>query len=177
MKVALDYQIRVDDTLINSRQLAEQCARGQKPQVTMPPEGVLLFTLDGQAYGFDLLEPLVRLMSMWLRKLPWVLAGDTETVAYHNSEHCCAFVPAGDSVELSLFAGTENEVEEYIVEPSTVRLDHFTKESLNVAERLLEAVKTLDVAFYDTDEDCRDLKASLDEARSAWRDYQLHQRR
>jgi hypothetical protein len=178
MKVALDYRIRVDDTLVDSTSFLSNVESYRDTLAAVPTvEGAIVLSLDGSATGEELVDPILRLCGLWMRKLPWILAGDTETVAYRNSEHCFGFVPTGDSVELSLFSGSENEVEEYLIEPTNVRLDAFAKESIRLAERLLEAIRVVNPSLLETSEDCRELVASLEEGRKAWRDYQLHNRR
>jgi hypothetical protein len=178
MKVTLDYRIRIDDAAIDSKTLLADLNRYRDALTKAPViEGAIVVILDGEPHCGDYFDPLLRLGGQWIRKLPWVLGGDTETVAFRNSEHCFGFVPAGDSVELSFFAGSETEVEEYILEPSTVRLDAFARESIRFCERLLELVRAVNPSLLDTDEDCRELVASLEEGRNGWRDYQLHNRR
>ena len=88
-----------------------------------------------------------------------------------------AFVPAGDAVEFSHFAGSESEVEEYLLEPTTIRLEAFAKETLRMGERVLELINKTDAGLVKSNEDCRDLATSVDEGRKAWREYQLHNRR
>jgi len=139
--------------------------------------GTVVARIDGTEYGADLRDPIVRLVDQWVRKLPWVLGGDTEAVAFRNSEHCYAFVPAGDAVEFSHFAGSESEVEDYLLDPTTVRLDAFATQTLKMGEKVLELVKLADPALLTSNEDCRDLATSVDEGRKAWREYQLHNRR
>lgn len=177
MKVALDYRIRVDDTDVDSSTMLASIEKYRDALLQGPIEGAIVVMLDGEPHVGEYHDPIFRLGAQWIRKLPWVLGGDTETVAFRNSEHCFAFVPAADSVELSFFLGSENEVEEYILEPSVVRLDAFAKESIRLCERLVAFARALDPAMLDTDDDCRELVASLEEGRNAWRDYQLHNRR
>ena len=47
------------------------------------------------------------------------------------------FVPLGDTVELSLFEGSESEVERYIIEPQTVKLADFVQTSIAMGETML----------------------------------------
>jgi hypothetical protein len=178
MKVALDYRIRVDDAVLESNTLLANLDKYREALSKAGSiEGSIVVYLDGEPQAGDIFDPILRLGGLWIRKLPWVLGGDTETVAFRDSEHCFGFVPAGDSVELSFFQGAESEVEEYIVEPATVRLDAFAKETIKLCERLVELVKAVNPAALDSDEDCKELVASLEEGRNAWRDYQLHNRR
>lgn len=178
MKFALDFRIRVGDDVVNAAEALKQIAQYEE-QLRDPSslEGALVCKLDGDEHCGEQFDPILRLADQWIRKLPWVLAGDTETVAYRNSEHCFAFVPAGESVEFSFFVGSESEIEEYMLEPTHIRLDMFATESIKMAESLLALVKAVDPGLTDSNDDCRELAGSLEEGRKAWRDYQLRQRR
>ena len=66
-------------------------------------------------------------------------------------------------VDKNLFAGlvSEDDVQIEVWLPGT----------------LLQLVKAVDPELLQTDEDCKDLTVSLEEARKAWHDYQVHNRR
>lgn len=178
MKFELDYKVHVADDVVDSAALAKGIET-YRDALKEPGaiSGFISVRVDGATLGEEYGEPLLRLVAEWVRKLPWILGGDTETVPFRNSEQCYGFMPAGDSVELSLFEGTETEIEEYIIEPTTVWMNQFASETVNLAERLVELVRGVTPELLDTDEDCRDLVTSLEEASKAWRDHQLHQRR
>jgi hypothetical protein len=177
MKFSLDYRLKVgDDAVALSSVVKNIEAHREKLKDVAGLEGELVIVHDGNEQTADYADPAMRLVGGWIRKLPWIIGGDTETVALRNSEQCYAFVRTGDGVEISFFNGSEAEVEEYVFEPITVHLDVFANESLQLAERLVRVVKALAPTLLDTDEDCRDLVASLDEAKNAWRDHQLHRR-
>lgn len=177
MKFALDYRFRVgDDAVMLSSVVKAIDSYKDRLKEIAKLEGELVIVQNGTEQPSDYSDPAMRLVGGWIRKLPWIVGGDTETVALRNSEQCYAFVPTGDGVEISFFTGSEAEVEEYVFEPITVRLDLFANESLQLAERIVKMVRALAPQLLETDEDCRDLLASLDEARNAWRDYQLHRR-
>jgi hypothetical protein len=178
MHFELDFRILIDQETVDSTSIAsgvEQYreAFGDPGKV----EGSLVLRLDKDEVCCDQLDPLLRLMAQWVRKLPWILSGDTETVALRNSEHCYAFVPAGESVEISFFAGSESEIEDYVLDPVNVRVDQLVTQSLAVAERLLDLVRQANPAAPEADEDYRDLVTALDEGRVAWRKHQVHSRR
>lgn len=178
MKFGLDFRLRIgEDTVDLASVLANPTSAQDALADPAKLEGLLVCSVDGKEHGDELVEPIVRLADQWVRKLPWIIAGDTETLAYRNSEHCFAFVPEGESVELSFFVGTESEVEEYEIDPTNVRLDLFVGESIKLVERLVKLIQTVDADLLERSEDCRDLARSLDEGRRAWREYQLKQRR
>lgn len=178
MKFALDYTAEVGDDVLASATLLEQLDQHRETLTDVSAiDGGLSLVLDGKAAEADYSDPLLRLVDGWLRKVPWVIAGDTETVALRNSEHCFAFVPAGDGVEVSFFEGDEAEIEEYIIAPTNVRLEEFAAESMKLGQRVLDMIKQIDPDLLTSNEDCKDLAASLDEASKAWHDYEVHQRR
>ncbi|MBI3180215.1 MAG: hypothetical protein HYZ27_11165 [Deltaproteobacteria bacterium] len=178
MKFELDFKLRVDDRAIDSRGVMSSidALRTAYPNL-VGLEGAVMVKLDGRVVCDELYEPILRFVGQWVRKVPWVVSGDTETVAFRNSENCFAFVPAGESVEFSFYVGSENEVEEYVVEPTTIRLQAFAEETLRLGEQLLQMVLGVDPGLVNSDEDCRDLALSVDEGRKAWKEHQLHQRR
>ncbi len=177
MNFELDFKILVDEEPIDAATLlANPDAHREELSDIYAWEGAILIKVDGQPQGDEIPDPVLRLADQWVRKIPWILGGDTETVAFRDSEHCYAFIPAGDGVEFSLFSGTESEIEEYVIEPFTVRMSAFCTQSIALCERLLELAGTIDAALLETD-DCKDLRVSLDESKKAWRDHQLRDKR
>ena len=140
--------------------------------------GHLSIIIDGQEAPSAYEEPMLRLVDLWLRKIPWIVGGDTETVTLRNSEHCFAFMPAGHSVELSFFAGTESEIEESLLDPVTVRTETFVAGVLGLGGRVWSLCQRTDGSeMVSADDPVRDLETSLSEAKKAWHDHQIHQRR
>lgn len=178
MKFTLDAHLDSGDGTVEATAFLARvdALRDQVSDISLH-EGRLVLGFDGDEALKEFSDPIVRLMDGWLRKLPWIIGGDTETVALRNSEQCFAFVPAGESVEVSFFTGSETEIEDYILEPTTVRLDAFVNESIQVGERMVALIGALDPKLITDNEDCKDLLLSLTEAQKAWHDYQLHARR
>ena len=140
-------------------------------------EGRIHASFDDKPIATEYEEPILRLVNQWVRRLQWIIGGDTESIAFRNSEECYGFVPLGDTVELCLFEGSESEVERYIIEPQTVRLADFVQTSIKMGETMLAIVKASDASLLESDEDCKELVSDLDEARRAWKDFELHGRR
>ena len=140
-------------------------------------EGRIVVCFDGEEPCEPYSDPLVRLVDLWLRKLPWIIGGDTETVALRNSEQCFAFVPAAGSVEVSFFVGSEAEIEEYLIEPTTTRLEVFVTQVIGMGDTLVMIIEAVDASFLTRLEEGKDLLTSLTEAKNSWRDHLLHQRR
>lgn len=179
MKFALDLKLAVGDTEMPVSALIDNlnAHRDSLPDVS-ELEGELVLTFNGKSkVGTEYSDPALRLVGGWLQKVPWVISGDTETVALRNSEHVYAFVPAGNGVEISFFEGDEAEIEEYVLDPTNVLLEDFAEQSIALGERMIQLVKAIDPELMQTNEDCKDLQRSLDEATTAWHDHQVHQRR
>lgn len=179
MKFGLDFNISIGESFIDLTTLLTKID-SYREQLGGDPsaiEAALVLTVDNRKECADYVEPALRLADQWLRKLVWVVGGDTETVAYRNSEHCFALVPAGDSVEVSFFVGSQAEIEEYVLDPFTVRLDVFANASIAAGDRLLALLKKIAPDAVDTNEDAREFVSSLDELRSTWKAHQLHNRR
>ena len=140
-------------------------------------EGRIHASFDDKPIAAEYEEPILRLVNQWVRRLQWIIGGDTESIAFRNSEECYGFVPLGDTVALSLFEGSESEVERYIIEPQTVRLADFIQTSIEMGETMLAIVKASDASLLESDEDCKELVSDLEEARRAWKDFELHGRR
>src|SRR5687767_3789060 len=97
MKFALDCRIEVgDDHLNTSALLAKLDTYRDQVQKVGSLEGELILFFNSKPTSLEFTDPVLRLVQGWLKKLPWVVGGDTETVALRNSAHCFAFVPAGN---------------------------------------------------------------------------------
>ncbi len=179
MKFAIDCQIEVGDTLVPSATLLDQLddLRDDLGDVNLL-EGKLVLTFDGQeGASAEYTDPIYRLVDGWLRKVQWIMAGDTETVVLRNSEHCFALVPAGTAVEISFFEGDAAEIEEYVLEPTNVLLTDYIQESIRFGEQVIGLIQALDSELLENNEDCKDLSRSLGEATTAWKKHLVRQRR
>lgn len=174
MNFRIEFTIAVGEHSLTSVAALEQ---GADLDVGPALTGTLVFHFGDRVEAPDFDEPLVRLAGSWLRKTRWLVGGDTETLPLRNSEQCFAFIPTGGAVEISFFEGDEAEIDEYIIDPVTVRMDEFAKAALGFGRGLIAILERKNPDFFRTDEDCKDLKASLADAEAAWRDHQVHQRR
>ena len=177
MKLQLDFELELNDQPVAGEVVVGDLGTYKDSLSDIVTEqGRILLQVDGKGDCGDYEEPLLRLVGQWLRKVQWIITGDTETIAFRNSEQCFAFVSTAGGVEVSLFEGTELEVEEYIIEPLTMRLETFVMASIAMGERMLKLVEAVDPALLESDEDCRDLKNDLDESKKAWHNFEIHKR-
>ena len=177
MEFQLNLEFELDDQRFTVETLASDFESHQdKLADIVREEGRILVATSAVKDSGDYSEPLIRLAGQWLRKLQWIIAGDSETIPFRNSEQCFAFMPAGGGVEISLFEGTELEVEDYIFEPVTVRLEILVRASVEMGDALVGLIEKIDASLLESDEDCKDLKSDLEESKKAWHNYELHRR-
>ncbi|MEL6547165.1 MAG: hypothetical protein AAFQ82_21240 [Myxococcota bacterium] len=177
MKFELAANLLLDDAPVAVKSLLDKPDELQQLDSLHHLEGQLVCTINGAVVTDDYGDPILRLTHLWLSKLAWIIGGDTETVALRDSERCFAFVPTGESVELSFFSGTEEEIEEYVFEPTHVRMEDFANQSIAIGDQLSALIDAVDASLWESDEDCKDLKTSIEEAKKAWHDHQIHKNR
>jgi len=178
MKVSLELHFLDEDAPVQSAEkLLNEPALLEELGDIRYVEGRIQASFDDNPVAVEYEEPILRLVNQWVRRLQWIIGGDTESIAFRNSEECYGFVPLGDTVELCLFEGSESEVERYLIEPQTVRLADFVQTSIEMGEMMLAIVKASDASLLESDEDCKELVSDLEEARKAWKDFELHGRR
>lgn len=178
MKVSLELHFLNEDASVTSAEkLLNDNALLEDFDDIRYVEGRIQASFDDENIEVDYEEPILRLVNQWVRRVPWIIGGDTESIAFRNTEECYGFVPLGDTVELSLFEGSESEVESYLIEPHTVRLADFVATSIEMGETMLKVVKAVDASLLESDEDCKELVSDLEEARRAWKEFEMHGRR
>tara|TARA_B100001287_G_scaffold268493_1_gene264822 strand:- start:47 stop:583 length:537 start_codon:yes stop_codon:yes gene_type:complete len=178
MKVSLELHFLNEDASVTSAEkLLNDNALLEDFDDIRYVEGRIQASFDDDKIEVDYEEPILRLVNQWVRRVPWIIGGDTESIAFRNTEECYGFVPLGDTVELSLFEGSESEVESYLIEPHTVRLADFVATSIEMGETMLKVVKAVDASLLESDEDCKELVSDLEEARRAWKEFEMHGRR
>lgn len=177
MKFSIDYHLDVGDESIESASVAADITKYNEALKDIGAlTADLKFTFGETERMGDFSDPVVRLAGLWMRKVAWVIGGDTETVALRNSEQCFAFVRTGNGVEVSFYDGDESEIENYVIDPVTVSLGAYVQASFSFAEHVMGLVSAVDGSLLQSDEDCADLVASLGEAKTAWHDYEIHRR-
>jgi hypothetical protein len=177
MELLLNLEFELDDQRFTIETLVGDFESHQdKLADIVREEGRILVANPAIKDSGDYSEPLIRLAGQWLRKLKWIIAGDSETIPFRNTEQCFAFMPAAGGVEVSLFGGTELEVEEYIFEPITVPLKTLVKASVDMGDALVGLIEKVDASLLESDEDCKDLKTDLEESKKAWHSYELRRR-
>ncbi len=178
MNIKLTYQLDLDDGLLSAEELGSNLDQHvSKLSDLLREEGRVVVLIDDKDSCPDYSDPIIRLVDQWVRKVTWVISGDTETLALRNSQQCFAFVPSGGAIELSFFDGTELEVDEYVLEPVNIRLEDLVGQTLDIAENLSTVISAVDTSLFESDDDCSDFKRNLEELRKTWHDHEVRQRR
>jgi len=178
MQFAISYKIEVNDEFIEPSDLVTNVEKWHDELGDMAYlEAQISLHMGDNVTVIEPTDPIIRLTESWLQKLPWILAGDTETIPMRNSAHCFAFIPAGTAVQLSFFEGDESEIEEYIVQPTNILLTEFAKGVIGLGQSVLETIKHIDEGLLVSHSDCKELSVALSEAEKSWHDYQVRGRR
>ena len=174
MKFGLDILITSDEKAIPLAELqknAELC----KSLLANPEkiDGAIMPVVNGKGAMDAYSDPLLPLLEQWLLKLPWLLAGDTETIPMRNAERTFGFETVSDVVDISCYLGTQNEVEEYILEPVQVPVESLCELTIAASKQVLKAVESVDPKLATSSTDMKTLKDASVEAERALKNYRL----
>lgn len=124
------------------------------------------------------IDPILGLVTQFVRALPYVIDGEAETALLSESEHGFLFEPSsGDDMLLSFFAGDAYEPDEYLVEHESIKLEHFCEQVVGMAERLTALMKQGDPEHFDTDDYSKSFREFLEIGRAAFKTYKLERER
>jgi hypothetical protein len=171
MKFGLEIRILHGDKDVNTDELAKSAELAQA--VLASPDGIegaIVPTTNGKAAMDHFFDPLLPLLEQWMLKMPWCLAGDTETVFLKNSEHAFGFEPMSEALQLSFYVGQGNEVEQYVLEPLALSLENFCDESIKAVKQLVNLINKVRPGA-DQNGDVKTLKDAMQEADKALREY------
>lgn len=178
MKFGLEIQVSVDDKLVPLTQLTSQTDLTRK-LIADPAtlEGCLMPFGNGKPVMPPYSDPLLLLLEQWCLKVPWILGGDTEVVPLRNHLFSFAFEPITDVVDVTVFTGTKNEIEEYILEPFQVPLDQFCDITIQNAKALVKWMENAEPDIAERSADLSTMKEALAEADRAFKDFRVRQSR
>jgi hypothetical protein len=171
MKFGLEIRILHDEKDVNVSELVKQSELA-KAVLSAPEklEGALVPVTNGKPAMDAFYDPLLPLLESWMLKMPWCLAGDTETVFLKNSEHAFGFEPVSEALQLSFYVGQGNEVEEYVLEPVALALENFCDVSIQAVKQLLTLIGQVKPGA-DQAGDVKTLKEATLEADKSLREY------
>ena len=174
MKFGLDILITSDDKPLSLAELQKDEALA-KTLFANPEkiDGAIIPMVNGKPVMEAYSDPLLPLLEQWLLKLPWLLAGDTETIPMRNAERTFGFETVKEVVDISCYLGTQNEVEEYILEPVQVPLEALCESTIAAAKQVLKVLDQVDAKFVVSQSDARTLEEACVEAERALKNFRL----
>lgn len=168
MSFSLEIQVVTDDGATALNTLHEQGNAGdlqERDGYVVPIfNGTPLLDITSGKFEAD---PIISLVSSWMQKMPWVIAGDEECVPLRNSATCFGFEPAGNAVRIYYYEGTEGDVENLICEPVSIPLNDFCPAVIDMANEILEWADD-ELAEEDEGDDLCELREIMPEVRAAW---------
>lgn len=138
--------------------------------------GAIAVTKAGKRIAELLPDPVIQLVTGFVRAVPFVLDGEPETSMLVESETGYMFEPSGDDILLSNFRGDAYEPDEYLIERETMPLDAFAEQSIAMGERVVQLIKKIDPKHMD-DDYTKTLTEFLDMAKSKFRTFRLERER
>lgn len=174
MKFGLDILITSDEKAVPLAELQKN-AELAKTLFANPEkiDGAIMPMINGKAAMEAYSDPLLPLLEQWLLKLPWLLAGDTETIPMRNAERTFGFETVKEVVDISCYLGTQNEVEEYILEPVQVPLEALCESAIAASKLVMKVLDQVDPKFTENQADARTLKEASVEAERALKNFRL----
>src|SRR4029077_9709937 len=92
---------------------------------------------NGKQMGDRKNDPVIPLVTSFVRSVPYILDGEPETALLTESEYGFLFEPSGDDLLLSCFAGDAYEPDEYLIEHEAMPLESFADQSVAMGERMV----------------------------------------
>lgn len=138
--------------------------------------GAIVVTKAGKRIGELQPDPVIQLVTGFVRAVPFVLDGEPETSMLVESETGYMFEPSGDDILFSNFRGDAYEPDEYMIERETQPLDAFAEQSIAMGDRVVQLIKKIDPGHLEHDYS-KTLTEFLDMAKSKFRTFRLERER
>lgn len=122
-------------------------------------------------------DPVLSLVTSFVRAIPFVIEGEPETALLSESEYGFLFEPSGEDLLLSFFAGDAYEPDEYLVDHEAMPLDVFAEQVIGMGDRLVNLIKKKDAQLLQSDDYSKTLLEFLDMAKSKFRTFRLERER
>jgi hypothetical protein len=122
-------------------------------------------------------DPILPLITKFVRTVPYLIDGETETILLTESETGFLLEPAKDDVLISCFVGDSVEPEEFLLEPVTVPLQALGEQILSMAERMRDVLKKVSPELFEGDGDGKSLEEFIDMSRTSFKTFKLEVQR
>ena len=135
--------------------------------------GAVTVSRNGKEIAERRSDPIVQLMTNFVRALPYVIDGESETVLLTESANGYMFEPSGDEVLFSFFAGESYEPDEFFVEREGIDLTDFGEQVLRMSVALRDLVQKLDGQFFERDDYAKSFIEFIDIGKKAFKTFKL----
>jgi hypothetical protein len=151
--------------------------RSQLPEALSDVYGAVVVERNGKRLTNLVPDPLVNLVTRFVKAIPFVIDGEAETILWSESEHGFAMEPQGEEVLISMFKGDAYEPEAFLLEPEPIKRLEFSEQVLSMGDRLKAVLKALRPETLEDESTGRPLVEFLEAARPAVRSYRLARER
>ncbi len=135
--------------------------------------GAIIFSEKGKEKIDRKPDPILPLITKFVRTIPYLIDGESETILLSESETGFLLEPAKDDVLVSCFVGDAYEPEEFLLEPTSVPLAQLGEQILSMAERMRDMLKKVSPESFDSDGDGKSLEEFIDMSRTSFKTFKL----
>lgn len=178
MSAELDFVVYLGDpdegaTALSSKALVD-AINEHKNKLEFPHVYGAVLVKEG---GRDLVDvksdPILPLVTKFVRTIPYIIEGEAETILLSESEHGFALEPSGDDVMISFFAGDPFEPDEFLLEQKTVELKEMGEQVLSMGERMRDILKAVWPESFEDEGEGKSLEEFIDTGRDAFKTFKL----
>jgi hypothetical protein len=136
--------------------------------------GAITVTKNGREVCDKKPDPILGLVTKFVRALPYIIDGEPETALLSESDHGFLFERSNEDVLVSFFRGNDAFApDEYLIEQTATALDAFGQQVLTMGERMLELLKKWDPKQAEADDYGKSLVEFMDVSKTAFKSYRL----
>ena len=135
--------------------------------------GAIIFSEKGKERLERKADPILPLITKFVRTIPYLIDGESETILLSESENGFLLEPSGDDVNVSCFVGDAYEPEEFLLDPVSMELQVLGEQILSMAERMRDILKKVSPESFDNDGEGKSLEEFIDMSRSSFKTFKL----
>lgn len=135
--------------------------------------GAIIFSDKGKERLERKADPILPLITKFVRTIPYLIDGESETILLSESENGFLLEPSGDDVMISCFVGDAYEPEGFLLDPTSMELQVLGEQILSMAERMRDILKKVSPESFEGDGDGKSLEEFIDTSRSSFKTFKL----